>query len=83
MPRLTLLLLLGLFALPLAFVRPGPASGSPGQLPDLTGRWRVESVLIGGQQSVFQERDAALVFTTRSVEYVSPQPAWADTFSVS
>ncbi len=80
MSRIALLVLLGLVAVPLAAVRLGSA---PPASPDLSGRWRVETVLVGGQQSVFQERDAALVFTTRSVEYVSPQPAWADTLSVS
>jgi hypothetical protein len=77
MPTVRLLLFLGLCGWPLAFlpVATAPAEALP--LPELAGRWKVETATLGGQPDPFRTFDE-LVFTDRTVEYVSTQPKVVD-----
>ena len=78
-----LLVFLGLIAAPLALVPLVPAPiATADRLLDLSGRWRVESVLVSGQQSLRPEFEE-VVFTATTAEYVSPTPVVAPTPSRS
>lgn len=79
MRSVQLLAFLTLFAAALALL---PLSAPPRPAPDLTGRWRVESVLVDGRQSLRPEVED-VVFKAKTAEYLSTTPVVAPTPSHS
>lgn len=85
MRSVRLLVFLTLFAAPLALVPLATTpteQAEPKALPELAGRWRVESATVDGRQTLrpaFEE----VVFTAKTAEYVSPTPVVAPSLSAS
>ena len=77
-----LLVFLGLMTALLVFVPAATAPVALPPLPELAGRWKVETATVGGQIDPFRQFDE-LVFTEKTVEYLSTQPRVAETLSAS